>query len=159
MEEERGLFREFDDDPVGQAVEHAYWWLVNRIRSRADAEEVLKVARACLSPIVPLQTSVRGVAIKQALALIGDAVEAWDDVEPAQAERLNAWESLNAALAAASPRVVPATARHSVEIGRLFVHALKEAYTIQKFGNRASERWAEQMVGEPGMLRKRREPC
>ncbi len=159
MEEVRGLFREFDEDPVGQAVEHAHWWLVNRIRSRADAEEVLKVARACLTPVLRLQSPVRGVAMRQALDLIGDAVEAWDDAQPAQAERLNAWESLDSALAAVTPKVGSAPARHAAEIGRMFVHALKDAYAIQKVGNRASVSWAKRMAGEPDRPRKRADQC
>lgn len=142
MEEVPGLFGEFGEDPVGQAVDHAHWWLVNRIRTRAEAEDVLKVARECLGAAVRGQTSVRGIGARQALDLIGDAVGSWDTSEPAHAERLDAWESLDAALASIASRTAPPHRRTAIEIGRLFLGALREAYTIQKMGNRAAETWS-----------------
>lgn len=97
--------------------------------------------------------------MRQALDLIGDAIEAWDEVAPAQAERLNAWESLDAALSSVTPRIASASTRHAAEIGRLFVRALKEAYAIQKLGNRASVRWAERMASDAGGPRRGSKPC
>jgi hypothetical protein len=145
MEEVRGLFSEFGEDPVGQAVEHARWWLVNRIRTGADARDVLRVARACLEPVIRAPSPVRGVAIRQSLALISDAIDAWDNAEPSEAERRNVWETLEASLVAAISRIQSPRPRHSAEIGLLFVRALREAYAIQKVGNRVSLSWGGDM--------------
>jgi len=134
------LFDELASDPVTGAFGHACWWLVNRIRTRADADEVLRIARECANSGVASSSERARRSVRTSFDLIADAVVAWDDDVEAGAERLHAWETLEATLVSVASRPLHPERLRCIHTARLFVLALREAYSVQKLGNAAMRR-------------------
>jgi hypothetical protein len=140
MGDQPSLFDELVTDPVTGALGHACWWLVNRIRTRADADEVLRIGRDCVSYGLTNTLDRMRRSVRTSLDLIADAVAAWDDDAEAGAERLHAWETLEATLVRLASRPLHPERLRCIYTARLFLLALREAYSVQKLGNAAIRR-------------------
>ncbi len=142
MKQERIEFSELPDDPVAKAERDAVWWLVNRIRTQADARETFRVASGCVNAVHDSRNSSPNMLnLRVALQIIGDALETWDSDAGTEADKLQAWESLDAQLARRARETVRADRAACFHYGRLLFGALREAYAIQKQSNVTLARW------------------
>lgn len=138
----------FDDTaemPIIPAELRAIGWIVTRIRTREDAEEALRIARDCLAAagLGPGSTA-RDAGLRSGLAGVAGAVETWDAPEPADAERLQVWDIVDAELVRRATDLRRPDRLQCASWGRLYFAALKQAYAIQKAGNQAAT-----MLGRP----------
>lgn len=145
MAQDRLPFDDVPEMPIVPAEQRAIGWVVTRIRTREDAEEALRIARDCVvaAGIGP-GSSARDARLRTGLAGVAAAVETWDTPEPADAERLQVWDMVEAELMRRATDLRRPDRQSCASFGRLYFAALKQAYAIQKAGNQAAT-----MLGRP----------
>jgi len=134
-------FEEMPDDPVRKAEQDTLWWLVNRIRTRAEAEEALRIAAGCIGAVAD-DHGAKELKLRAALGAVRQAVATWEEPGDTEADRLQLWERLEAQLARRARETLRADRAACYHYGRLLLAALREAYALQKHGNLAVARWA-----------------
>jgi hypothetical protein len=151
MKQSRIEFEELPDDPAIKAEKDTIWWLVNRIRTQSEALEVFRLASGCLHAAYGAKADLpRSLKLSTALRVLGDALRDWDSDSTSDADRLNAWDTVEAQLARGARDIIRADRAACFHQGKLLFSALRQAYAIQKQSNQIIADWGARKPGLAG---------